>query len=106
MSEEKLRHTHYDVDYKTGVYPWERLVVAIGTSSRLQAAPTKAQFMTVQSILMICPSCELGAIPLTVPDAMPENDACASCVTKRDGAQWVVREIRDYLLSVHEDTSG
>jgi hypothetical protein len=69
-------------------------------------SPTKAQFVTVQSILMICPSCEFWAAPSTVPDAMPENDARASRVTKWDGAQWAVRELFDYLLSVHEATSG
>jgi 3-deoxy-D-manno-octulosonate 8-phosphate phosphatase (KDO 8-P phosphatase) len=44
--------------------------------------------------------------PLTVLDAMPENDACASCATKRDGVQGAVCEICDCMLSVHEDTAG
>jgi 3-deoxy-D-manno-octulosonate 8-phosphate phosphatase KdsC-like HAD superfamily phosphatase len=55
---------------------------------------------------MICPSYELWGCSLTVLDAMPENDACASCATKRDGVQGAVSEICDCMLSVHEDTAG
>lgn len=55
--------------------------------------------------LVDIPAMQSAGLPITVADAMPENQAVAVYITQRSGGQGAVREICDLITKQHSSTN-